>query len=112
MGRNVALFNLTRQWAYRARLRYTDYEEWAETVYAFASMKNFSVIADEFSRGAMNDAEVSQISKSIARWVWSRITPEQTQANRQRWSMALTQGRKKRMHERLELLEGMNIECS
>lgn len=89
VGRNVALFNLTRQWAYRARLRYTDYTEWAETVYAFASMKNASVIADEFSRGAMSDAEVSQISKSIARWVWSRITPEQTLINRKRWGSAL-----------------------
>lgn len=89
VGRNVALFNLTRQWAYRARLRYTDYTEWAETVYAFASMKNASVIADEFSRGAMSEGEVAQIAKSIARWVWSRITPEQTEANRKRWGSRL-----------------------
>lgn len=73
VGRNVALFNLTRQWAYRARLRYTDYTEWAETVYAFASMKNKSVIADEFSRGPMSENEVAQIAKSIARWVWGRL---------------------------------------
>lgn len=93
VGRNVALFNLTRQWAYRARLRYTDYQEWAETVYAFASMKNASVIADDFSRGAMSEGEVSQIAKSIARWVWERITPEQTQVNRQRWAKNLEKGR-------------------
>lgn len=55
VGRNVALFNITRQWAYRARLRYTDSTEWAETVYAFASMKNASVIAEEL-----------EISKSTA----------------------------------------------
>lgn len=46
--RSVALFNLTRQWACRACLRHTDFAEWSETVYAFASMKNASVIADEF----------------------------------------------------------------
>lgn len=104
VGRNVALFNLTRQWAYRARLRYTDYQEWAETVYAFASMKNASVIADEFSRGAMSETEVSQISKSIARWVWSRITPEQTQANRQRWAKNLEQGRVAKKNALIEAL--------
>lgn len=110
VGRNVALFNLTRQWAYRARLRYTDYQEWAETVYAFASMKNVSVIADEFSRGAMTEGEVAQIAKSIAHWVWARITSEQTHANRQRWAKNLEQGRKKKMNARLEVLEVMNIE--
>ncbi|MEU4208375.1 hypothetical protein, partial [Rothia terrae] len=101
---------LTRLRAYRARLRYADYQEWAETVYAFASMKNASVIADEFSRGAMSETEVSQIAKSIARWVWARITPEQTQVNRQRWAKNLEQGRKKKMNERLEILEVMNYE--
>lgn len=75
VGRNVALFNITRQWAYRARLRYTDYQEWSETVHAFASMKNASVISDEFSRGAMSEAEVSQISKSIARAGFGRVLP-------------------------------------
>lgn len=104
MGRNVALFNLTRQWAYRARLRYADYQEWAETVYAFASMKNASVIADEFSRGAMSEGEVSQIAKSIARWVWARITPEQTQANRQRWAKNLEQGRVAKKNALIEAL--------
>lgn len=89
VGRNVALFNLTRQWAYRARLRYTDYTEWSETVYAFASMKNASVIADEFSRGPMGEGEVAQVAKSIAGWVWVRITPEQTEANRKRWGSSL-----------------------
>ncbi|MBF0809382.1 hypothetical protein E4U03_12325 [Rothia nasimurium] len=89
VGRNVALFNLTRQWAYRARLRYTDYAEWAETVYAFASMKNVSVIADEFSRGPMSENEVAQIAKSIAGWVWRNITSEQTAVNRKRWGYSL-----------------------
>lgn len=104
VGRNVALFNLTRQWAYRARLRYTDYQEWAETVYAFASMKNASVIADNFSRGPMSEGEVSQIAKSIARWVWARITPEQTQANRQRWAKNLEQGRVSKKNALIEAL--------
>ena len=110
MGRNVALFNITRQWAYRARLRYTDSTEWAETVYAFASMKNASVIADEFSRGPMSESEVAQIAKSIAGWVWGNITPEQTKANRARWAKNLEQGRVQKMKERLEALEAMNSE--
>nr|WP_239478635.1 primase C-terminal domain-containing protein [Rothia sp. ZJ1223] len=91
-------------------MRYTDFTEWSETVYAFASMKNASVIADEFSRGPMSEAEVSQIAKSIARWVWGTITPEQTQANRKRWAKSLAEGRKKKMNERLEVLEVMNSE--
>lgn len=112
VGRNVALFNLTRQWAYRARLRYTDYTEWAETVYAFASMKNESVIADEFSRGPMSENEVAQIAKSIARWVWGKITPEQTARNRARWGSSLGKKsgvqRTSKMKNRLEVLEAMN----
>ena len=38
-------------------------------------MKNASVISDEFSRGAMSEAEVSQISKSIARAGFGRVLP-------------------------------------
>ncbi|MDO4252615.1 MAG: hypothetical protein Q4C74_05210 [Rothia sp. (in: high G+C Gram-positive bacteria)] len=85
----MALFNLTHQWAYRARLRYTEYSEWSETVYAFASLKNASVIADEFSRGPMGEGEVLQVANSIARWVWRNITPEQTVTNRKRWGSSL-----------------------
>lgn len=104
MGRNVALFNLTRQWAYRARLRYTDFTEWSETVYAFASMKNASVIAGEFSRGPMGEGEVAQIAQSIASWVWTRITPEQTEANRKRWAENLKKGRTARKNSLIEEL--------
>ncbi len=110
VGRNVALFNLTRQWAYRARLRYTEYSEWSETVYAFASLKNASVIADEFSRGPMGEGEVLQVANSIARWVWRNITPEQTVTNRKRWGSSLgkksAEIRQKTRDERIqEILE-------
>lgn len=81
-----------------------DYQEWVETVYAFASMKNTSLISDEFSRGAMSEAEVSQISTSIARWVWPRITPQQIQANRQRWAKNLEQGRVAKKNALIEAL--------
>lgn len=104
VGRNVALFNLTRQWAYRARLRYTDYAEWSETVYAFASMKNASVIADEFSRGPMGEGEVAQVAKSIAGWVWVKITPEQTEANRKRWGSSLGKKSAQKRSSRREIL--------
>ncbi|MDY6050888.1 MAG: replication initiation protein [Rothia sp. (in: high G+C Gram-positive bacteria)] len=108
VGRNVALFNLTRQWAYRARLRYTDFTEWSETVYAFASMKNASVIADEFSRGPMSEGEVAQIAKSIASWVWVKITPEQTEANRKRWGSSLgSKSGEKRRQKMNSLIEDL-----
>lgn len=90
VGRNVALFNLTRQWAYRARERYSDRVEWEETVFAFAMMKNLSVIADSFSRGPMEEKEVSQLAHSVAGWVWERFTPERTLANRKRWGTSLS----------------------
>ncbi|MGH1979315.1 hypothetical protein [Rothia sp. L_38] len=99
------MFNLTRQWAYRARLRYTDFTEWSETVYAFASMKNASVIADEFSRGPMGEGEVAQIAKSIASWGWTRITPEQTEANRKHWAKNLQRGRIARKKSLIEELK-------
>lgn len=75
-------------------------------------MKNASVIADEFSRGPMSEGEVAQIAQSIASWVWTRITPEQTDANRKRWAKNLEQGRVRKMKKCLEVLEEMNHERS
>lgn len=111
VGRNVALFNLTRQWAYRARLRYTDPKEWGEVVYAFSSLKNQSVVAESFSRGPLSDAEVAQIAKSIAGWVWTRITPEQTEANRKRWGQVLAQGNVKRKNALVEAIQEADNGC-
>lgn len=71
-------------------------------------MKNASVIADEFSRGPMGEGEVAQIAKSIASWVWVKITPEQTEANRKRWGSSLgNQSGKKRREKMNSLIEDL-----
>ncbi|WP_423817325.1 hypothetical protein [Rothia nasimurium] len=62
------------------------------------------MIADEFSRGPMGEGEVAQIAKSIASWVWTRITPEQTEANRKRWAENLKKGRTARKNSLIEEL--------
>lgn len=77
IGRNVALFDLVRHWAYRARLQYGDRTEWEEVAYAYAHDRNLSVIADEFSRGPLADGEVKHLARSVARWVWRNFTAEQ-----------------------------------
>jgi hypothetical protein len=77
IGRNVALFDLIRHWAYRARLQYVDRTEWEEVVYAYAHDRNLSVIADEFTRGPLVDGEVKQLARSVARWVWRNFSVEQ-----------------------------------
>lgn len=55
---------------------------------------------------------MAQIAKSIARWVWVKITPEQTEANRKRWGSSLGKKsgvqRTSKMKSHLEVLEAMN----
>jgi hypothetical protein len=77
VGRNVALFDLCRHWAYRARLRYTDRTEWEEVVYAYAWDRNLALIGDEFTRGPLAAGEVKHLARSVARWVWRNFTTEQ-----------------------------------
>lgn len=91
VGRNVSLFDVTRNWAYRAVKRYWHgaYSEWEETVYAYALNKNLGVIADEWGT-PLPDTEVLHLARSISKWVWRRFNPEQfTELQRhrvkQRW---------------------------
>ncbi|WP_432520592.1 primase C-terminal domain-containing protein [Kineococcus sp. SYSU DK006] len=70
LGRNVALFNRLRLWAYRARRRYSDRLEWEEVVDAFALNVNH-----EFAI-PLPAAEVAQTAQSVARWVWRRSFDE------------------------------------
>lgn len=78
-------------------------------------MKNASVIADDFSRGPMGEGEVAQIAKSIASWVWTRITPEQTEANRKHWGSTLGQKsgekRRQKMNSLIEDLRKADNGC-
>lgn len=88
-GRNVALFDLTRHWAYSARERYSDRTEWEEVVEAYAWNQNLSWICEAFSKGPMSRTEVHHLAQSISRWVWRNITPEKTAARREAWGRTL-----------------------
>lgn len=98
VGRNVALFDCTRQWAYRAIKRYWDgpFDEWNETVLAYAHTRNHGIIADQWGT-PLPQTEVKHLSRSIAKWVYRRFTPEQfTERQRQR-------GRRKGLAKRLRV---------
>lgn len=78
VGRNVALFDYTRQWAYRAVRRHFGgpYSDWETAVFAYAWEKNETIIADEFTKGPMSANQVTTVTRSVAKWVWRNFTPE------------------------------------
>jgi hypothetical protein len=84
VGRNCALFELLRRWAYRRRADYRDHGEWREVVHAYALHLNATTIADNFTRGPMDGGEVRHLARSVADWTWTKIqrTFEQEQARR------------------------------
>lgn len=68
-GRNVTLFDGLRPWAYRTRLAFNAFEPWhAACVMRARALNEFSC--------PLPDREVLGIAKSVAKWVWVRITPE------------------------------------
>ncbi|WP_431031550.1 replication initiation protein [Plantibacter sp. RU18] len=74
VGRNVALFDETRQWAYRGIRKYWDAPaaDWNRAVYARATLINETIIANEFSTGPLSYTEVVYLARSIATWVRNR----------------------------------------
>lgn len=86
VGRKVGLFELTRQWAYRARLRNSESRKWDSVVEAFALEKNSTNIADHFAKGSMSQMEVYHLARSVSRWTWRNITPERLAKRRREWS--------------------------
>lgn len=70
IGRNVALFDTVRHWAYRAWTRYPDKHDWEQAVHAYAWNKNTGAIAEEFTAGPLSQPEVTHLARSIARFVW------------------------------------------
>jgi hypothetical protein len=64
LGRNVALFNRVRMWAYRACRRYDSRTEWEEVAGAYALAVN-----EEFPV-PLGAAEVGHVARSVARWTW------------------------------------------
>ena len=78
VGRNVALFDDTRQWAYKAVERFwgAPASEWSRAVLHQAHTYNETRIACDFSAGPLPIAEVGHLATSVAGWVWSKFTPE------------------------------------
>lgn len=76
VGRNVALFDLTRHWAYRAIRSHWGGPQgtWETDVFAYAWQRNETVIANDFTRGPLTYTEVTHLARSIARWTWRRTT--------------------------------------
>lgn len=70
LGRNVHLFDALRHWAYRARYRYTDRQEWEQTVLAYALNVNTEFVVP------LGVPEVNDTARSVARWVWRKFSRE------------------------------------
>lgn len=70
LGRNHHLFEALRTWAYRARYRYEQREEWEQTVTAVALNIN-----TEFAV-PLPQGEVGHTAQSVARWVWRNLSRE------------------------------------
>lgn len=72
-GRNVDLFDTTRRWSYRRRGDFTELGVWEQTVHDHAWDRNIDTIGPAYSKGPLEDAEVFQLARSIARWTWRNI---------------------------------------
>lgn len=73
-GRNVDLFDLTRQWSYRRRRDYEDWETWKRVVDDHAWDRNVDTVGPASNKGPMEAGEVRGIARSISTWTWDRIT--------------------------------------
>lgn len=67
-GRNVCVFDGLRRWAYRARLAYSNREEWE------AACRRYAEALNTFT-APLTRKEIHQIAKSVAGWCWKNITP-------------------------------------
>jgi len=78
VGRNVALFDDTRQWAYKAIEKFwgAPASDWANAVLHQAHTYNETRIASDFASGPLHLQEVGHLATSVAGWVWGRFTPE------------------------------------
>lgn len=72
-GRNVDLFDLVRKWSYRHRGDYDQLSLWEQVVHDHAWDRNIDTVGPAFSRGPLEDTEVVQLARSIARWTWRNI---------------------------------------
>ena len=80
LGRNVAMFDNVREWAYsavRAYWRPNGYDAWAEAVRAACDSSNAFGLEQG---GPLPVSETKATAKSIARWVWQRFNPAEFSA--------------------------------
>lgn len=71
LGRNVALFDSLRRWAYRAiRQGWPEFEQWHNATFTRAQGINAGFAVP------LPISEVKATAKSVAKWVHSRYTPE------------------------------------
>ena len=67
LGRNCRLFDDLRHWAYRNRLRFDDFQRWADVVLAHAIALNTFAAPLPFS-------EVKATARSVTKWTWQHIS--------------------------------------
>ncbi|MEE9924963.1 MULTISPECIES: replication initiation protein [Brucella] len=68
-GRNVALFDGLRRWAYKNRFAYGDFDAW------HAACRQYTRTLNEFAH-PLPEREAMHTAKSVAKWVWVKFTPE------------------------------------
>lgn len=74
LGRNCALFDKTRKWAYRAiRQGWPDYEQWLHACYERVNAYNLQLLLP------LEENEVMGIAKSIAKWTRVKLTRDSFQ---------------------------------
>ena len=106
LGRNVALFDLTRAWAYRTIRTHWDGPQgtWDADVLAYAWQHNETVIANDFTRGPLAFTEVQHLAQSIARWTWRNMTRETFHARQAALSKQATKAASEARHKQAEAL--------
>lgn len=74
LGRNCALFDKTRKWAYRAiRQGWPEYEQWLQACYERTCAYNLQLFSP------LEDNEVKVIAKSIAKWTLTKFSEKSFQ---------------------------------
>ena len=76
LGRNCALFDALRLWAYKAVRAYFKpggLADWQAAVHAHARVHNRFTVP-------LPESEVRAIARSVAKWVWQRFTPAEFRA--------------------------------
>lgn len=105
LGRNCALFEDLRHWAYR---EIHNYFRRPEAFFQAVLAKGM-----ELNTGDLPEAEVRQIAKSISRWTYENMTPQRDKENKMAWSKRATEhasrARSQKRENRLEDFERLYV---